>query len=106
MGPSEGELPGREIKICQNFCKPSPITVICPSDITFTAWEPRKDMFSFSSGSCNLCTSAAHPSRVGDGCAQATVVIRHPLRDFVHAQGLDLLKLDCEQSLLFPPVIV
>ena len=45
MGPSEGELPGREIKICQNFCKPSPITVICPSDITFTAWEPRRDIF-------------------------------------------------------------
>ena len=28
--------PGHEITILQNFCKPSPITLICPSDITFT----------------------------------------------------------------------
>ena len=48
-GPELGQLfffpPGHEITILQNFCKSSPITVICPSNITFTTWEPRKDIF-------------------------------------------------------------
>ena len=60
-----------KIKICQKYCRSSPIAAICPLDISSIALEPRRDIVYFIVVISYFCFKDTHS-----------------MSDFIHAQCL------------------